>query len=110
MSTSQSTGSLSPRRGRASSRFGSRHPRGWEVSSDTHECVLLTLPPDVTRITAALRLSIEAEFGGWELKRVRLYSDGTRKVLLRRKKPPGPRRSDAGLDHAGYPDEGATAC
>ncbi len=78
--------------GPAGSRFGSRHPRGWEVTTDDHECVLLTLPPDVTRVTASMRLSIEAEFGGWELKRVRLYSDGTRKVLLRRKKPPRGRR------------------
>ena len=77
---------------RASARYGSRYPRGWERSSETVETVLLTLPPDVTRITASMRLSIEAEFGGWELSRVRLYSDGTRKVLLRRKKTrPGDR-------------------
>lgn len=76
----------------ASARFGSRYPRGWERSSETVETVLITLPPDVTRVTASMRLSIEAEFGGWELSRVRLYSDGTRKVLLRRKKSkPGDR-------------------
>lgn len=68
-------------------RLGSRHPRGWEVSTADHEVVLITLPPDVTRVTASMRLSIEAEFGGWELKRVRRYTDGTRKVLLRRRKP-----------------------
>ncbi|MFW0794723.1 DUF5703 family protein [Gordonia sp. CPCC 205515] len=71
-----------------SSRLGARYPRGWEVSTETHECLLLNLPPDVTRVTASMRLAIEAEFGGWELKRVRLYPDGSRKVLLRRKKPP----------------------
>ena len=27
-----------------------------------------------------------AEFGGWELSRVRLYTDGSRRVLLKRKK------------------------
>ncbi|MEO9221500.1 MAG: DUF5703 family protein [Mycobacteriaceae bacterium] len=50
------------------------------------------LPPDVSRVTASIRLSIQAEFGGWELSRVRLYADGTRKVLLRRRKtsPPLP--------------------
>ena len=32
------------------------------------------------------RLSIEAEYRGWELTRVRLYTDGSRRVLLRRKK------------------------
>jgi hypothetical protein len=31
-------------------------------------------------------LSIEAEYRGWELTRVRLYTDGSRRVLLRRKK------------------------
>lgn len=97
-------------------RFGSRHPQGWEVSTDEHECVLLTLPPDVTRVTASMRLSIEAEFGGWELKRVRRYSDGTRKVLLRRRKPPRGRGDGEpnGREHTvvvpGYPDADATAC
>jgi len=40
----------------------------------------------VTRISASTRLSIEAEYRGWELSRVRLYTDGSRRVLLRRKK------------------------
>jgi hypothetical protein len=40
----------------------------------------------VTRISASTRLSIEAEYRGWELTRVRLYTDGSRRVLLRRKK------------------------
>ncbi|HMS75383.1 DUF5703 family protein [Gordonia sp. (in: high G+C Gram-positive bacteria)] len=88
----------------AGARFGSRYPRGWERSSDTVETVLLTLPPDITRLTASMRLSIEAEFGGWELSRVRLYSDGTRKVLLRRKKtkpapPPDTHSRDTGNRH-----------
>ncbi|CAM3422446.1 DUF5703 domain-containing protein [Kibdelosporangium persicum] len=46
----------------------------------------LKLPPGVSRVSAAVQLSIQAEFAGWELSRVRLYSDGTRKVLLRRKR------------------------
>jgi hypothetical protein len=46
----------------------------------------LRLPPDLTRINASTRLSIEAEYRGWELTRVRLYTDGSRRVLLRRKK------------------------
>ena len=37
-------------------------------------------------VTASTRLSIEAEYRGWELTKVRLYTDGTRRVLLRRKK------------------------
>ena len=32
-----------------------------------------------------MQLGIRAEFGGWELARTLLYSDGTRKVWLRRK-------------------------
>lgn len=44
------------------------------------------LPGDVSRMTAAVRLAIQAEFGGWELSRVRLYPGGVRKVVLRRKR------------------------
>jgi hypothetical protein len=68
-----------------------RMPPGWDevVSadrSDEYEWIPLRLPPDVTRISASTRLSIEAEYRGWELTRVRLYTDGSRRVLLRRKK------------------------
>ena len=68
-----------------------RMPPGWErvVSedlSDEYEWIPLRLPPDLTRISASTRLSIEAEYRGWELTRVRLYNDGSRRVLLRRKK------------------------
>jgi hypothetical protein len=64
----------------------SRMPAEWESPSDDWEYVPLRLPPDVTRVTASMRLAIQAEFGGWELSRVRLYNDGSRKVLLKRKK------------------------
>lgn len=64
-----------------------RMPASWEVDlSDDYEWIPLRLPPEVTRITASTRLSIEAEYRGWELTRVRLYTDGSRRVLLRRKK------------------------
>lgn len=46
----------------------------------------LRLPPGITRISAATQLSIHAEYSGWELSRVLLYADGTRKVWLRRKR------------------------
>ena len=55
-----------------------------------YEYAPLRLPADVDRLTAAARLSIQAEFAGWELARVQLYSDGTRKVLLRRPRGPVP--------------------
>ncbi len=44
------------------------------------------MPGDVSRLTAAVRLAIQAEFGGWELARVRLYPGGVRKVVLRRRR------------------------
>ena len=66
-----------------------RMPAGWESDlSDDYEWAPLRLPPDVTRLSASTRLSIEAEYRGWELTRVRLYTDGSRRVLLRRKKTP----------------------
>lgn len=62
-------------------------PVGWDSDlSEDYEWMPLRLPPDVTRLTASTRLSIEAEYRGWELTKVRLYTDGTRRVLLRRKK------------------------
>ena len=78
-----------------------RMPEGWErvVSedlSDEYEWIPLRLPPDLTRISASTRLSIEAEYRGWELTRVRLYTDGSRRVLLRRKKT---------ADRLGIPDQ-----
>lgn len=67
-------------------RRGRTLPAGWETTSDDYEYVPLRLPPDVTRVTASMRLAIQAEFGGWELSRVRAYTDGSRRVLLRRRK------------------------
>jgi hypothetical protein len=48
----------------------------------------LRIPADVPRPTAAAQLSLHAEYGGWELARVVRYVDGTRGVLLRRKRRP----------------------
>ncbi len=64
-----------------------RLPEGWDDEmSDEYEWAPLRLPPEVTRVSASTRLSIEAEYRGWELTRSRLYTDGSRRVLLRRKK------------------------
>lgn len=46
----------------------------------------LRIPADVTRLNAAAQLSLHAEFGGWELARVLRYTDGSRRVTLRRKR------------------------
>ncbi|CAM3687442.1 DUF5703 family protein [Smaragdicoccus niigatensis] len=73
-----------------------RLPEGWRESADElirdgeYDLLPLRLPPDVTRVSATLRLALQAEFGGWEISRVRRYPDGTRKVLLKRKKPVRP--------------------
>ncbi len=75
-----------------------RMPAAWSkaVADDPgdYEWIPLRLPPEVTRVNASIRLSIEAEYRGWELTRVRLYTDGSRRVLLRRRKradgPAGP--------------------
>lgn len=53
----------------------------------------LRIPPDVGRVAAAVRLSLHAEFGGWELARTQRYSDGTRRILLRRKRTSKPEPS-----------------
>jgi hypothetical protein len=72
-----------------------RMPSAWESDlSDDYEWVPLRLPPDVTRLSASTRLSIEAEYRGWELTRVRLYTDGSRRVLLRRRKTAADRLAD----------------
>ena len=50
-----------------------------------YEYAPLRLPSNVDRLTAAAQLAIQAEFSGWELARVKLFPDGTRQVMLRRK-------------------------
>ena len=45
----------------------------------------LTIPRELSR-NAVTRLLVErAEHGGWELDRVRIASDGTRRIVLRRR-------------------------
>jgi hypothetical protein len=54
-----------------------------------YEYAPLRLPPGTDRMSAQVELTIRAEYGGWELARVRLYADGTRKVVLRRRRSSG---------------------
>ena len=49
-----------------------------------YEYAPMRLPSNVDRLTATAQLTIQAEYADWELTRVRLFPDGTRKVLLRR--------------------------
>jgi hypothetical protein len=46
----------------------------------------LRIPAEVSRNNAAAQLTLHAEFGGWELARVVRYVDGSRRVMLRRKR------------------------
>jgi hypothetical protein len=57
----------------------------------SYEYAPLRLPANVDRPTATARLTVQAEFAGWELARVKLYPDGTRQVTLRRPRATGPR-------------------
>ncbi len=43
------------------------------------------LPRTLSRSAVCRMLTDHAEYGGWELARLRLYPDGTRRVELRRR-------------------------
>ena len=45
----------------------------------------LTIPRELSRGAVTRMLVERAEHGGWELDRVQIRGDGTRRVLLRRK-------------------------
>jgi hypothetical protein len=70
-------------RGHVNSR---REPRQYGGVPPDYEYAPLRLPPGTDRVSAQVELTIRAEYGGWELARVRLYPDGTRKVVLRRRR------------------------
>lgn len=73
----------------------SRLPAGWDTEmSDEYEWVPLRLPPEVTWSARRPDCPSRPNTAAGELTRVRLYNDGSRRVLLRRKK--------SRLDGAGY--------
>ncbi|WP_131746831.1 DUF5703 family protein [Frankia sp. Cppng1_Ct_nod] len=49
----------------------------------------LYLPPGTDRMQALTVLTLHAEFGDWELERLRLLPDGSRRVVLRRPRRAG---------------------
>jgi hypothetical protein len=55
-----------------------------EATAD-YQYAPLRIPPDTSRAAAATMLILQAETGGWELARLQLHADGTRKVILRRR-------------------------
>lgn len=58
----------------------------------SYEYAPLRIPPNIDSTSATAQLTVQAEFAGWELARVRVYRDGTRQVTLRRWRtaPPAP--------------------
>ncbi len=50
-----------------------------------YEYSRLYLPRGTDRRTAQLVLTAHAEYGHWELARLRLFPDGSRRVILRRR-------------------------
>ncbi len=57
----------------------------WPKSTAELEYKRLTFPREFSRNVVTRMLVDRAEHGGWELDRVRILHDGTRKVILRRK-------------------------
>ncbi len=58
------------------------------IAEPDWEYAPLRIPAEVTRVAAAVQLSLHAEYGGWELARVLRFTDGSRRVWLRRKPRP----------------------
>jgi hypothetical protein len=58
---------------------------GGTRSAAEYEFQRLTIPRDLSRSVVTRLLVERAEHGGWELDRLRILHDGTRKVVLRRK-------------------------
>ncbi|MEZ5116663.1 MAG: DUF5703 family protein [Candidatus Nanopelagicales bacterium] len=62
-----------------------RHRPGPSGATSSYEYRELTLPRGTTRDAARAVLTEFAEYGRWELARLRLYPDGRRRVWLRRR-------------------------
>jgi Family of unknown function (DUF5703) len=50
-----------------------------------YDYIVLHIPRGTTRDAARRILTEHAEYGKWELARLRLYADGSRKATLRRR-------------------------
>ena len=65
-----------------------RHPActiAWMEAAGDYQYAPLRIPPGTSRSAAATMLSLQADTGGWELARLQLHADGTRKVIMRRR-------------------------
>jgi hypothetical protein len=56
------------------------------VDDDEYEYQPLRIDPSMSRGAAATMLAVRAEFSGWELARTLKFTDGSRKVWLRRRR------------------------
>ena len=54
-------------------------------SAGEYEYAPLRIPVGTSRSAAAQLMSMQSDTGGWELARLQLHADGTRKVLMRRR-------------------------
>ena len=54
-------------------------------TSGEWEYAPLRIPTGTSRSAAAQMMSLQSDVGGWELARLQLHPDGTRKVILRRR-------------------------
>ena len=45
----------------------------------------LRIPPGTGRSAAAQMMSLQSDVGGWELAKLQLFADGTRRVVMRRR-------------------------
>ena len=54
-------------------------------SAAEYEFQRITIPRDFSRSFVTRMLVDRAEHGGWEIERLRVLHDGTRKVVLRRR-------------------------
>ena len=59
---------------------------GEVVVEPDYEYAPVRIPPGTDRVSAAVQLTLQAEYGGWELATLRLHADGTRQVWLRRRR------------------------
>jgi hypothetical protein len=50
-----------------------------------YEYAPLRIPAGISRSAAAQLMSMQSDSGGWELARLQLHADGTRKVIMRRR-------------------------
>ena len=65
-----------------------RHPAGTigRVStSGEWQYAPLRLPTGTSRSAAAQMMSMQAETGGWELARLQVHADGSRRIVMRRR-------------------------